>query len=155
MSYDLMVFDPSNAPREHADFMRWYGEQTLWNEDHSYNDPAVTSANLHAWFMEIIQSFPPLNGPLSEEELPEDEASATDYSIGRNVIYAAFAWSKVESAYQIVFDLAEKHNVGFFNVSSGDEEVWLPQNDSGKLVLVHQKAKPTLKEKLGSLFRSS
>jgi hypothetical protein len=87
--------------------------------------------------MEIIQPFPPLNGPLSHDDLPEDEASATDYSVGKSVIYCAFAWSEAEVAYGTAFQLAEKRGIGFFNVSSGDEEVWLPSN--GKLNLAHCK----------------
>ncbi|MGC5776748.1 hypothetical protein [Paenibacillus pabuli] len=38
MSYDLMVFDPAKAPVDKASFMRWYGEQTKWSDDHSYSD---------------------------------------------------------------------------------------------------------------------
>jgi hypothetical protein len=87
--------------------------------------------------MEIIQAFPPMNGPLSQADLPEDEASATDYSVGKFVVYCCFAWSKAELAYETVFELAQKHGVGFFNVSSGKEEVWLPSKD--KLSLAHSK----------------
>jgi len=117
--------------------MDWYEQQTQWAEGHGYDDPTVSTAKLRAWFMEIIQSFPPLNGPLSQDDLPEDEASATDYSVGKSVIYCAFAWPKAELAYDTVFDLAQKHGVGFFNVSSGNEEVWLPSNN--KLSLAHSK----------------
>jgi len=152
MSYDLMVFDPDAAPPNHADFMVWYAGQTRWAEGHSYNDPAVTMVRLREWFLEIAKTFPPMNGPMAKEELPKDEASATDYSIGRKVIYAAFAWSKTEAAYKTVFDLAARHQVGFFNVSSGDQEVWLPKD--GKLVLAHQKAS-TLKGKLRNFLNPS
>jgi hypothetical protein len=117
--------------------MNWYEQQTQWAEGHSYDDPAVSKAKLRAWFMEIIQSFPPLNGPLCRDELPEDETSATDYSVDKSVIYCAFAWSKAELAYETVFGLAQKHGVGFFNVSSGNEEVWLPSK--GKLSVAHSK----------------
>jgi hypothetical protein len=137
VSYDLMVFESNAAPASHAQFMDWYHSQTQWAEGHRYDDPAVSADKLRAWFMEIIQSFPPLNGPLSQDDLPEDEASATDYSVGKSAIYCAFAWSKAEQAYRTVFELAQKHGVGFFNVSSGDEDVWLPSND--KLNLAHSK----------------
>lgn len=132
-----MVFESNAAPTSHAKFMDWYEQQTQWAEGHSYDDPAVSTDKLRAWFMEIIQSFPPLNGPLSQDDLPEDEASATDYSVGKSVIYCAFAWPKAELAYGTVFELAQKHGVGFFNVSSGNEEVWLPSED--KLSLAHSK----------------
>jgi hypothetical protein len=132
-----MVFESNAAPASHAQFMDWYEQQTQWAEGHSYDDPEVSTAKLRAWFMEIIQSFPPLNGPLSQDDLPEDEASATDYSVGKSVIYCAFAWSKAGLAYETVFEVAQKHGVGFFNVSSGNEEVWLPSKD--KLSLAHSK----------------
>ena len=61
-----MVFESNAAPTRHAQFMDWYEQQTQWAEGHSYNDPAVSTDKLRAWFMEIIQSFPPLNGPLSQ-----------------------------------------------------------------------------------------
>ncbi len=132
-----MVFESNTAPASHVQFMDWYEQQTQWAEGHSYDDPAVSTAKLRVWFMEIIKSFPPLNGPLSQDDLPEDEASATDYSVGKSVIYCAFAWPKAELAYETVFELAQKLGVGFFNVSSGNEEVWLPLN--GKLSLAHSK----------------
>jgi hypothetical protein len=83
-----------------------------------------------------------LNGPLAEEELPEDEPTATDYAIGKKVIYVAFAWSKAELAYQTTLSIAAKHNLGFFDVSSKDEEVWLPA--AGRLMLAHQRRSPGL-----------
>jgi hypothetical protein len=132
-----MVFEANTAPASHVQFMDWYEQQTQWAEGHSYDDPAVSTPKLRAWFMEIIKSFPPLNGPLSQDDLPEDEASATDYSVGKSAIYCAFAWPKAELEYETVFELAQKHGVGFFNVSSGKEEVWLPLN--GKLSLAHSK----------------
>ena len=48
MSYDLMVFDLNEAPKDHAEFMHWYAEQTSWSEDHSYDDPAVSSKALRS-----------------------------------------------------------------------------------------------------------
>ncbi len=75
--------------------------------------------------MDMIRVFPAMNGPFSSEELPEDEASVSDYCVGTSVIYTAFAWSKAEAAYQSVFDLAAKHRLGFFD-ASGDGDVWLP-----------------------------
>lgn len=40
-----MAFDPDVAPRDRADFLRWYEQQTQWSEGHSYNNPAVASAS--------------------------------------------------------------------------------------------------------------
>lgn len=46
MSYDMMVFEASAAPREAAAFIAWFEKQTQWNERHEYDDPAVSSAAL-------------------------------------------------------------------------------------------------------------
>jgi len=54
MSYDLMVFEPSVAPRDRAQFMEWYHQQTQWSEGHGYNDPAVASPALQRWFQDMI-----------------------------------------------------------------------------------------------------
>jgi hypothetical protein len=122
-----MVFEPSAAPGERSAYLDWYRLQTEWSEDHSYDDPAVTTAKLSAWFTEMRRDFPNLNGPGAADA--GDYRRATDYSIGRSVIYACFQWSEAESAYAIVRALAVRHGVGFFNVSADDGEFWFPPTD--------------------------
>jgi hypothetical protein len=41
----------------------------------------------------------------------------TEYSIGKEMIYAAFAWSIAEDTYIMMRKLAMKHNVGFFDTT--------------------------------------
>ena len=130
MSYDLMVFEESKAPRTYEDFIEWYNKQTQWSEEHDYMSSSVTSPFLQSWFMEMKDIFPPMNGEYApDDDLIEAdgnlEAHLTDYCIGSSVIYAAFAWSLAEKAYDLVTQLAIKHNVGFFDVS-GNEEVIFP-----------------------------
>jgi hypothetical protein len=136
MSYDLAVFDPDAAPKEREAFVNWFGEMTEWEESHSYDDPKVTTPNLRAWFMEMLATYPAMNGPFSKEELPDDEACLTDYSVGKSLIYVGFAWSKAEDAHPHLMHLAEKHRVGIFNMSSDESDVWL-SDSKGKLTLVH------------------
>jgi hypothetical protein len=124
MSYDLMVFEPTVAPRERSDFLRWYEQQTQWSEGHGYNDLTVTSSSLRAWFMEMIGAFPPMNGPLASDDV--DNPKVTDYSIGKDVIYACFAWSQVDPAFASMASLAKKHNVGFFDVSADQGAIVFP-----------------------------
>ncbi len=127
MSYDLMVFDPAPAPRERAAFMTWFEAQTRWEEDHGYDDPKVSSPALGAWFLEMVERYPAMNGPYAGDDV--DDPRVTDYSIGREVIYAAFAWSESSTAGETVLALAEKHGVGFFDVSAEDGGVWVPTDD--------------------------
>lgn len=124
MSYDLAVFAPEAAPHERGAFLDWYEEQTEWGEDHTYDDPAVTTPGLRAWFTEITAKFPPMNGPLASDNL--DDPCVTDYSIGRNMIYAAFAWSQAQEARRAVVSAAGRHGVGFFDVSSDDAAIVFP-----------------------------
>jgi hypothetical protein len=128
MSYDLMVFDPAKAPKKRQPFLDWYDQQSEWEEPHNYDDPAVCTPALQAFFAEIAATFPPLS------DLTED--GGTDYTIGANVIYMSFAWDQIELAHETVSRLAAKHALGFFDVSSDLAEVWLP-NAKGGLSVAH------------------
>lgn len=142
MSYDLMVFEKEKAPRKRKDFMDWYNKQTEWSENHSYDDPKVSSQKLRDWFTEMIKTFPAMNGPYASDDYDNDNVS--DYSIGMDVIYVAFAWSVAEKAYKTMIDLAEKFEVAFFDVSSDNGGIYFPEN--GKLVPIdksNNNEKPT------------
>jgi hypothetical protein len=135
MSYDLMVFDASSAPRAggRKAFMKWYREVTQWGESHDYQDPDVPAAALKKWFKAIMKDYPPMNGPLAVGEDELDNPNVTEYSFGRTAIYTCFAWSVAKKARKRVVELAAKHGVGFFDVSATDGDVWWPDG-KGKLV---------------------
>jgi len=103
--------------------------KTQWTEKRGYNNPDVTTEPLRSWFHEMIKTFPPMNGPLASRDF--DNPNLTDYCVGQTVIYCAFAWSQAETAYESIKRLAEKHQVGFFDVSSNDADIWLPTPDGG------------------------
>ena len=137
MSYDLMVFETTKAPKTKKAFLEWYEKQTKWEEDHDYQSIRVSSPALQSWFMEMKETFPPMNGEYApdDELIDRDEnleIHLTDYCIGREVIYAAFAWSVAEEAYELMCELAQKHNVGFFNVSADDGDIILPDGTKMK-----------------------
>lgn len=128
MSYDLMVFEPSSAPKNRKEFMEWYAQQTEWEEDHSYQDHKVSTERLQAWFKEMVEYFPPMNGPLASED--DDDPKVTDHCIGKHVIYSAFAWSVAEEAHTKMRELAVKHSVGFFDVSANNGEIFFPNTST-------------------------
>jgi hypothetical protein len=139
MSYDLMVFDPQAPPSDREGFMAWYWKQTEWAEGHTYDNPDVTTPALRAWFMDMIKQYPAMNGPFKTDDVDAEKKS--DYCIGRSVIYVGFGWSLAESAYHAVFNMAQKHKVGFFDVSADNGGVWV-SNKNGDLVCVHGDAGP-------------
>jgi len=151
MSYDLMVFEPEAAPKSHHDFMEWYFQLTKWN-DGPYDDPKQTSARLRAWVQGMQRTFPDMNTPEAEIHLQDDDGVLADYTIGRQFVYAGFAWSKAVVAAGEAERLAKLHAMGFFDVSSNGEEVWLPVH--GTLELAHQKKRPFL-ERLRRALRGS
>jgi hypothetical protein len=67
-----------------------------------------------------------MNGPFVPVGEPIYDDEVTDYSIGKSVVYAAFAWSVADKARASVFELAKKHGVGFFDASSDDGFTWRP-----------------------------
>ncbi len=94
---------------------------------HGYNDPAVSTPALRAFYQELAEDFP--------AQL-EDEGPGTDYTIGKAVIYMTFEWDRVDEAYEAVFQLAATHGLGFFDVSSDLAETWLPDGKGG-LYIAH------------------
>lgn len=139
MSYDLMVFETTKAPATKREFMAWYEKQVEWGEEHDYETIRVSSSPLQNWFMEMKEKFPPMNGEyapnfdsLDEDEAEELERYMVDYSIGYDMIYAAFSWSVADEAYELMRSLAQKHNVGFFDVSADDGDIILP--DGSRIV---------------------
>ena len=124
MSFDLMVFEPSIAPKQRHEFMAWYRLQTKWGEDHNYQDHVISSPALQVWFLDMIKSFPAMNGPLASDDF--DSQNVTDYSIGKSMIYASFSWSVAEEAHVNMRNLTIMHKVGFFDVSASNGEILFP-----------------------------
>ena len=128
MSYDLMVFSPDAAPaKKRPLFLDWYDQQTEWDEEHGYDDPAVCTPALRAFHADIVQAFP--------AQLEED-GPGTDYTIGTSVIYMTFGWDDIDTVHETVSRLAAKHGLGFFDVSSDLAETCLPDAKGG-LYIAH------------------
>ena len=128
MSYDLMVFALEAAPAKRPAFIDWYEAQTAWSEDHDYDDPAVATPALQAFYANLAAEFPPARFDAGSAE-PE---TGTEYTIGRQLIYMSFLdWDKIDEAHGAVFRLAARHGLGFFDVSSDLAEVWVPDNKGG------------------------
>jgi len=137
MSYDLAVFDPRTEFRERSLFMQFYESQTNWQLGVDYTDPAFTTPGLREWYREMIETFPPMNGPLRPSmENTERWEWVADYGIGTGMIYVGFPWSKAQIAYEAAYRLATKHAVGFCD-SSGEGGAWFP-TEYGTLELTHK-----------------
>lgn len=118
MSYDMLVFEKLAAPMFFEDFLVWIAAQTDWSEERDYDFIDGTSPKLAAWFMEMKERFPPLNGPYSpadDEAFAEAENRLGDYTIGSGVIHASFSGDAGVEAEKIAPELARKHGVGFFD----------------------------------------
>lgn len=125
MSFDLMVFAPEAAPSTRGAFLDWYEQQTQWGDDEAYDNPALSTPVLQAFFAGLASVFP---------AAPEgsEEGTGTEYTIGPALIYMSFLdWDKIDRAHDAVFSLAAKHGLGLFDVSSDLAEVWLPDNKGG------------------------
>jgi hypothetical protein len=154
MSYDILVFDPAYAPRERGAFRQWWDAQADWSEPHPYNDPAFTTPSLRAWFMEMIERFPALNGPYAS---PRDRRAA-DYCIGYHLVYVAI-WVDKQATHERAHELAGKHRLGLYEASSPDGEIWLPgAGDELVLASKHENTretpKPVTDSRIAALVRS-
>lgn len=121
MSLDLLVFDKSKAPSEPMEFLRWFHKKAEWKADRDYSDIKGTDQPLVDFFMEMIKTYPAMNGPYapSDEEFEqdpelEDSPYLTDYCIDEDLIYMAFAYSVADGDF--VQKLAFKYGLGFFDM---------------------------------------
>jgi hypothetical protein len=120
-----MAFDAIAAPQFYEDFLEWFSAQTEWTEERDYDSLDGTTEPLAAWFMEMKETFPPMNGPyyLGDDKSFADEETEqclTDYAIASGLIYGSFAWSVAEEAAETAAKLAAKHQVALFNPQTGD-----------------------------------
>lgn len=120
MSYDIVVFEPSAVADEH--FARWWAEQSEWGEAHDYDDVAVTTPALRRFYDQLRVAWPPMNGPdaPSDDAIDSDaevEGRLTDYAIGTQLIYLAFAWSLAPEARADVLRAAASADVAVALVS--------------------------------------
>ena len=132
MSYDLVVFDPDAAPTEHAAFLAWFrshdDEADLFDATRS----DFSTPKLRSWLEEVLKTFPAMNGHYAAAEQDVDDPHLTDYGIERTHIYACFAWSVAESAYNTVMSLADKYGIAVYEISDPEGAIWRPNSD-GKL----------------------
>lgn len=143
MSYDLIVFSKYAGPKTKNEFMVWYDIQTKWTEEHTYDDPAITAPELRSWLTEMVQTFPDMNGPdATHDHLSDYE---TDYSIGREIIYAGFNWSLTKEVNETALRLAQKHQVGFYD-SSFEGPILLPEDGELRPMVEVGKQNPKLKK---------
>ena len=124
MSYDLAVFDPNIAPKDPSQFKTWFEDQMSSYTIEDYENPESLSLVLKSWFLDMRTHYPPLNPPDESHDI--DDPKLSDYCFCHNLVYVNFARSQSESAYDTMFRLAQKHRIGFFNVSSSPGEVWFP-----------------------------
>ena len=123
MSYDVLVLDKHKRFKTSDEFLAWYDQVTKWDEDIDYNDYRHATPSLQSWFLEMKDIVRPMNGEFAppDDEFDCGDYKEADYTIGKDHIYVAFAWSDAERVYPLVKELAKKHDVAFFDVSgSGD-----------------------------------
>jgi hypothetical protein len=127
MSYDIVVFDPSVAPRDRQAFSQWFAKQTDWIDDHDYNNPDNTIASLRHWYDQMRVEYPAMNGP---DQTNDDNMidRAGDYNFAPAMIYTTFPWSLAEEIYAKARELAVASDVGFYDVSddNGAGEIYFP-----------------------------
>ncbi len=120
MSYDLVVFDPTQAPTESVAFLKWYEQQAEDSDDSS----ELASAELRSFFAALSTEFPAMNGPHSTQDV--DNPKLTDYSFGPYSVHMSFAWSQTAEAGHAVAKLAKRISVGLYDISDPAGFIWWP-----------------------------
>ena len=123
MSMDLAVYVKEKAPEDPVDFLEWFWKKTEWNGERDYYDILGTDERLAAFFLEMIKTFPAMNGKYAptEEELQanpelEDSPMVTEYNIDEDLIYMGFAYSVSDQADELIRKLAVQNGLGYFDM---------------------------------------
>ena len=114
MSYDILVFTPS-AVSDDA-LSAWLTEQ-VEGVDGDSCDPAVTTPALRAFYEDMHQIFPPVNGPDRVDEEVLGDLPATDYSFGPNHVYVSVSWDGAARAVATAETIDMRHAVAVSRVS--------------------------------------
>lgn len=127
MSYYIMIIDHQPQFKDGKEFYTWYNNVTQWNDTIDYNDYHHTTNSLQQWFLEMKDVVRPLNGEFapSDDELETGEYLEADYSIGKDFIYVALAWTDCEKTSKKAFELARNYKLSYYDVS-GDDELHFP-----------------------------
>jgi hypothetical protein len=123
VSYDLVAFDPSIAPRDPEAFKAWF-----MAEKATYDGWPALSPALARFFDAMRAHYRSLNGPDVVGD-DEDFDLVADYSFSPAVIVACFSWKKAEEVYPLFRKLAVETDVGFYDLSANDGEIHFPGTD--------------------------
>ena len=118
-----MIIDRHPRFKNSKEFLEWYDGVTQWNDDLDYNDYEHATPHLKDWFLKMKDIVPPLNGKYapSDDDLGNGRYQEADYTIARDGIYMALAYSDADEVKAIAFDLAEKNNLSYFDISGSGE----------------------------------
>ena len=123
MSLDLLVYVKEKAPEDPVDFLEWFWKKAEWSGKRDYYDIEGADERLAAFFLEMIKTFPAMNGkyaPTEEDyaadpEL-EDSPMVTEYNIDEDLIYMAFSYSVGDTADELIRKLALQNGLGYFDM---------------------------------------
>ncbi|MBI1362070.1 MAG: hypothetical protein GC155_17475 [Alphaproteobacteria bacterium] len=142
MSYDLVVFESGAAPEDRAEFLAWYTEAARLGDCILSSDPATTSPHLRAWYRNMIEQFPPIDGPDAVWIGDRDNQCVADYRFTPVAVFVAFQWEASRHAHRQAIKLARNHRVGFFDASGEDTAVWGMSSKGAYTILHRNTAKP-------------
>jgi hypothetical protein len=113
MSDEIVAFDPGQTTDE--DFQDWFAGEAEWQEG-SQDAAILDSEGLKALYEELVQVFPPREGPdaPTAAELDANPTLAlrvTDYSLSHYLVVAEFPDSQAEGASVLMGQLGAKHGV--------------------------------------------
>lgn len=118
--FRLMIFDTGAAPKTLDDFFKWFGTLN-WKEKDAI-DLEIRTPALNSWYGEIIKIFPPATG---KALLETPQLCQAHYTACGEALQLFCAEPFAEKAWRVARKLAEKHGLGFFDISY-QEDVILP-----------------------------
>ena len=124
MSFDVMLFDPSNVSSNQEECIAWIEGQHDLHGMSADDDKEIdkSSDKIKQWCTDISSNYPDL----------DPERSTCVISVRDQSILFNAPWRIAVEAFDTAFKLAQKHGLAVVEISAEEPDVWMP-TESGEL----------------------
>lgn len=118
MGYYITFVD-TNKPLK--SFLEYEKKYSSFPDNCDTNDYHVSSEKLQSLFLELKTEVRPLNGEYAAkaEEVDRGEYIDAEYVFSSDAIWIEFSYQDIDRLYQTLIDIAQKHEVTFFDAARG------------------------------------
>jgi hypothetical protein len=125
VSYDLIAFDPTEAPADRLEFLDWIQRAFRSTDGNTNADIATLSLGLQAWHREMRERYPHDYDPHAWPPGTYSVSKHASYRFTKHAVSVSVAWDDTGPAFHRAKKAAMACGLGLFEVSGADSAVWM------------------------------